>query len=58
MYLGVGAEGMQIRNRLRLVPEDELIWCQMQQRVTTLAKRNVDEGWIWLNCFDQEFGKG
>jgi len=45
-------------DRPRLVPEDELIRCQMQRRVTTLAKRNVDEGWIWLNRFDREFGKG
>ena len=43
----------------RLVPEDELIRCQRQpRRITTLPKRNVSEGWNWLDHFDREFGRG
>jgi hypothetical protein len=43
----------------RLVPEDELIRCQRQpRRITTLPKRNVSEGWSWLDHFDREFGRG
>ena len=43
----------------RLVPEDELIRCQRQpRRITKLPKRNVSEGWNWLDHFDREFGRG
>ena len=45
--------------KLTLVPEDELIRCQRKpRRITTLPKRNVSQGWNWLDHFDREFGRG
>lgn len=55
---GGGGNGDE-EDKPRLVPEDELIRCQRQpRRITTLPKRNVSEGWNWLDHFDREFGRG
>ena len=56
---GAGDGDGDEERKLRLVPEDELIRCQRQRRrITTLPKRNVSEGWNWLDHFDREFGRG
>ena len=56
---GSGGRNGDEEGKPRLVPEDELIQCQRQRRgITTLPKRNVSEGWNWLDHFDREFGRG
>ena len=56
---GSGGRDGEEEGKPRLVPEDELIRCQRQRRgITTLPKRNVSEGWNWLDHFDREFGRG
>ena len=56
---GNGGRNADEEGKPRLVPEDELIRCQGQRRgITTLPKRNVSEGWNWLDHFDREFGRG
>ena len=54
-----GGDNGDEEDKPRLVPEDELIRCQRQpRRITMLPKRNVSEGWNWLDHFDREFGRG